>query len=329
MPATFRDYIAANKRNSAILVVLFILFTALVALVLALAIVMYINPGASAEANLWQSAAVGAGAAGLSLAFSFFSYFNGDKMVLAISGARAIEKKDDPQLFNVVEEMAIAAGVPMPKVYLIDDTAPNAFATGRDPAHASIAITRGLRSKLNREELQGVIAHEMSHIQNYDIRLMLLLAVLIGTIVMLADFFWQILRFTPRQRSSSDSDGKGKGGNPLMIVVFVIAVILAILAPFLAQLIQLAVSRQREYLADATGVQLTRNPTGLANALQKIDLDPEVLETANRGTAHLYIANPIKKFEARARTMLASHPPIADRIARLLALPHEQPNEAR
>jgi heat shock protein HtpX len=245
-------------------------------------------------------------------------------MVLAVSGARPIEKKDDPQLFNVVEEMAIAGGVPMPQVYLIDDTAPNAFATGRDPAHAAVAITRGLRDKLNREELQGVIAHEMAHIRNYDIRLMLLLAVLIGTIVMLADFFWQILRFAPRQQSSSSGDRKdGKGGNPFMIVVFVVAVILAIIAPLLAQIIQLAVSRQREYLADATGVQLTRNPIGLANALRKIDDDPEVLESANRGTAHLYIANPIKKFEARASTMFASHPPIQDRIARLLALTHE------
>jgi heat shock protein HtpX len=324
MPATFRDLIAANKRNSAILVVLFVLFTALVALVLALAIVLYVNPSASTEASLWQSAIVGGIAAGVSLLFSWFSYYNGDKMVLAVSGARPLEKKDDPQLFNVVEEVAIAAGVPMPKVYLIQDSAPNAFATGRDPEHASMAITRGLRDKLNREELQGVIAHEMAHIQNFDIRLMLLLAVLIGVIVMLADFFWQILRFGPRRRSSDDR-GEGKGGNPLMAIVFVVAVILAIIAPILAQLIQLAVSRQREYLADATGVQLTRNPIGLARALQKIDSDPEVLETANRGTAHLYIANPIKKFEARASSMFASHPPIKERIRRLLALTHEQP----
>jgi heat shock protein HtpX len=320
MPATFRDLIAANKRNSALLVVLFVLFTALVALILALAIVLYVNPEAALEASLWQSALVGGIAAGLSLLFSWFSFYNGAKMILAVSGARPIEKKDDPQLFNVVEEMAIAGGVPMPQVYLINDSAPNAFATGRDPQHAAVAITRGLREKLNREELQGVIAHELAHIRNYDIRLMLLLAVLIGMIVMLADFFWQILRFTPRQRSSSEGDRKG--GNPLMIVVFVVAVILAIIAPILAQIIQLAVSRQREYLADATGVQLTRNPIGLANALKKIDSDPDVLETANRGTAHLYIANPIKKFEARAGSIFASHPPIKERIARLLALSH-------
>ena len=187
-----------------------------------------------------------------------------------------------------------------------------------------MAITRGLREKLNREELQGVLAHEMSHIRNYDIRLMLLLAVLIGTIVMLSDFFWQILRFGPSRSSrssSSDKDGKG-GGGAIMIVLFVIAIILAIIAPILAQIIQLAVSRQREYLADASAVQLTRNPLGLAHALKVIDDDPDVLQTANRGTAHLYIANPVKAFEARANSMFASHPPIKARITRLLELAH-------
>jgi heat shock protein HtpX len=168
----------------------------------------------------------------------------------------------------------------------------------------------------------------MAHIGNYDIRLMLLLAVLIGTIVMLADFFWRILYFAPRRRSTSSS-GDRKGGNPLMLVVLILAIVLAIIAPILARIIQLAVSRQREYLADATAVQFTRNPIGLANALRKIDADPDVLETANRGTAHLYIANPIKKFEARASTMFASHPPIKDRIARLAALAHEQVGEPR
>ena len=243
-------------------------------------------------------------------------------MVLAVSGAKPLEHKDDPQLYNVVEEMAIAAGVPMPRVHLIDDPAPNAFATGRDPKHAAIAITTGLREKLNREELQGVVAHEMSHIANYDIRLMLLMAVLIGTIVMLADVFWQMLRFGSfgsRRDSNNKDSGKG-GGGVVVLVIFVVAIILAIIAPILAQIIQLAVSRQREYLADATGVQLTRNPLGLANALRKIDEDPNELKAANRGTAHLYIANPIKKFEARADSMFASHPPIEDRIARLEAL---------
>lgn len=328
MAATFRDLIADNKRKSALLVVCFVLFTVIVALVLALAILYQFDPGAALEANLWRSLAVGGVAAGVALLFTSFSFFQGDRMILGIAGARPIQHQDDPQLFNVVEEIAIAAGVPMPKVYLIPDSAPNAFATGRDPQHASVAITSGLREKLNREELQGVIAHELAHIRNYDIRLMLLLAVLIGTIVMLSDFFWQMLRFGPSRRSSSSSSSnkEDKGGGIVMIVIFVIAILLAILAPILAQIIQLAVSRQREYLADATGVQFTRNPIGLAKALQVIDADPDILETANRGTAHLYIANPIKKFEARASSMFASHPPIKDRIARLMQLTHTNAN---
>jgi heat shock protein HtpX len=325
MPQTFRDLIAANKRNSAILVACFVLFTLAVALVFALAIVMYMDPGAALEVDFRRSFIVGCIAAGVALLFSWISFLSGDKMILAVSGAKPLEKKDDPQLYNVVEEMAISAGVPMPQIYLIHDAAPNAFATGRDPAHASIAITSGLRTKLNREELQGVIAHEMSHVRNYDIRLMLLLAMLIGTIVMLSDVFWQILRFGPSRSSRGSNDRKDdKGAGVIMIVVFVIAILLAIIAPLLAQIIQLAVSRQREYLADASGVELTRNPIGLAHALKKIDDDPDILETANRGTAHLYIANPIKSFEARAHSMFASHPPIKARITRLLELAHAE-----
>jgi heat shock protein HtpX len=245
-------------------------------------------------------------------------------MGLAVSHARPIQHEDDPELFNVVEEMAIAGGVPMPQVYLIPDNSPNAFATGRDPLHASVAITTGLRHKLTRDELQGVLAHEISHIRNYDIRLMLLMAVLVGTVAMLADFFWRIMWYGPRDKSRSRSDSKDSGGSGLiMLVLMVVAVILAIVAPILAQMIQLAVSRQREYLADASAVELTRQPLGLANALRKIENDPDDFQFANRGTAHLFIANPIEKFEARAHTMFASHPPIEDRIRRLEALAHQ------
>jgi heat shock protein HtpX len=220
--------------------------------------------------------------------------------------------------------MRIAAGLPMPRVYLIDDPAPNAFATGRDPKHAAVAITTGLRTKLKRDELQGVMAHEMSHIRNYDIRLMLLMAVLVGTVVMLADFFWQILWYSPGGgNKDSNKDSKGGGGSGVVgLVLLVAAVFLAILAPILARIIQLAVSRQREYLADASAVELTRYPQGLASALKKIDADPEVLKKVNRGTAHLYIANPVKKFEAKADSIFASHPPIQDRVRRLEALVH-------
>jgi len=321
MPQTFRDLIAANKRNSLLLVVLFCLFTVVVAMGLALGIVAYAAPDAIGRLNWEEGLIVGGIAAGIAFLISLISYYQGDKLILGISGARQIEHKDDPELFNVVEEMSIAAGIPMPKVYIIDDPAPNALATGRDPRHAAVAVTTGLRAKLTRDELQGVIAHEISHVRNYDIRLMLLLAVLVGTIVMLADFFWQLMRFSGSGSSRSSKDS-GKGGGLVVLILFIIAILLAILAPLLAQIIQLAVSRQREYLADASGVELTRYPQGLANALRKIDADPDDLKQANRGTAHLYIANPIKKFEARAHTMFASHPPIKDRIARLEALAH-------
>lgn len=320
MATTFRDLSAANKRNSALLVAAFILFTTIVVLILSLAILYYWGGGGNLRVDLGRALIIGAIAAVISCVFALFSYFEGDKVVLATSGAKPVQHKDDPQLFNVVEEIAIAAGLPMPKVYIIEDSAPNAFATGRDPEHASIAITRGLREKLTREELQGVIAHEMAHIRNYDIRLMLLLAILVGTIAMLCDVFLQMLRFSPSGSSRRSSDKDNKGAGVVMIVIVILAVIFAILAPIVAQIIQFAVSRQREYLADAGGVEFTRNPTGLANALRKIDGDHDVLESANRGTAHLYIANPIKKFEARASSVWASHPPIQTRIARLEAL---------
>jgi heat shock protein HtpX len=323
MQPTFRDLIAANKRNSFILVVVFILFTTVVFLVIGAAIVAYMVPDAFSQMNVGEALVAGGIAAGIALLLALLGYYSGGGMVLAVSGAREIQHRDDPELFNVVEEMAIAAGIPMPKVFIIDDSATNAFATGRDPKHAAVAITSGLRTKLNRAELQGVIAHEIGHIRNLDIRLMMLLAVLVGAIVMLADVFLRITWLSggsSRRRSSSDRD---KGGGAIMLVLMILAIVLAIIAPILAQIIQLAVSREREYLADASAVEFTRYPDGLANALRKIDADPDVLETANRGTAHLYIANPIKKFEARASTMFASHPPIQERIRRLEALAHQ------
>jgi heat shock protein HtpX len=317
---TFRDLIDENKRNSVLLVVVFCLFVAVVAMVLGLAVLALLSPSTVEAINWVEAVGVGIVGGGIALLLSLAAYYGGDDMVLAVSGARPIRHEDDPELFNIVEEMAIAAGVPMPRVYLIHDEAPNAFATGRDPEHATVAITTGLRHKLTRDELQGVIAHEMAHVQNYDIRLMLLLAVLVGSMVMLCDVFWQILRWSPG--ASRRRDKEDGGGGWLVVVLVVLAVVLAIVAPLLAQLIQFAVSRQREYLADATAVQLTRYPQGLANALRKIDADPRELQHANRGTAHLYIANPIKQFEARADTAFASHPPIADRIRRLEALAH-------
>jgi heat shock protein HtpX len=210
----------------------------------------------------------------------------------------------------------------MPKVYIIEDTAPNAFATGRDPNHASVAITTGLLEKLDREELQGVIGHEMSHVRNLDIRFSLLVAVLVGSIALLADFF---LRFTFWGGGRRDSRDDRNGGGALVAIVYILAIVLAIIAPIIARLVQLAVSRQREYLADASSVELTRNPHGLERALAKIGMDQEVLEVANRATQHLYFTNPIKKFEERSSSMFSTHPPIVDRINRLRQLTGDPP----
>jgi heat shock protein HtpX len=261
---------------------------------------------------------VGVGiAVAIAVLLSLGSFFAGDQLVLASSGAKEIDVANPPeqykQFVNVVTEMSVASGLPMPRVYVVDDTAPNAFATGRDPQHASIAATTGLLEKLDREELQGVIGHEMSHVRNYDIRFTLLVAVLVGRIALLADFF---LRFTfwggGRSRNSDSNNDRGGGG--LQVLIFVIAIVLAIIAPIIARLVQLAVSRRREELADVSSVDLTRNPIGLARALKAISDDPEVLEVANRATQHLYIVNPIKSFEERSKSMWDTHPPIPERI---------------
>jgi heat shock protein HtpX len=311
---TFAAEQAQNQRNSIVLIVL----VGLLLGILGFAI------GYGTSGAIDGAIVVTIGALLLAGLLSIGSYFGGDKLVLATSDAHELSEETAPQLLNVVREMSLAAGAPMPKVYLIDDTAPNAFATGRNPEHASIAVTSGLLQKLDREELQGVIGHEMSHVANYDIRFSLLVAVLVGSIALLADFF---LRFTfwggGRRRG-----GRDQGGGGLMIIVYVMAIVLAILAPIIARLVQLAISRQREYLADASSVSLTRNPHGLERALAKIGSDQEVLEVANRATQHLYFTNPIKKFEARSSAMFSTHPPIVDRINRLRELTGDPPLQA-
>ena len=309
---TFYAQQSANRRES----------IALVFVVLALLAVLGFAIGYGTSGYVESGFLVTGVALVLGLLLSIGSYFGGDKLVLATSGAKEVDAQSAPQLMNVVQEMAIAAGTPMPRVYIIDDTAPNAFATGRDPQHASVAVTTGLLQKMDREELQGVLGHELSHVRNFDIRFALLVAVLVGSIALLADFFLRFTFWGGGRRSSSRDRG---GGGGLAAVVFVIAIILAIIAPAIAALVQLAVSRQREYLADASSVELTRNPHGLERALAKIASDQEVLEVANRATAHLYFTNPIKKFEARANGMFSTHPPIVDRINRLRQLTGEAP----
>jgi heat shock protein HtpX len=309
---TFAAQQAENRRDSIILIVVVTLILAALGFAIG-----YGTTGAVEGAF-----GVTTGAIVLAMLLSVGSYFAGDQLVLATSGAREVTQQSAPQLMNVVQEMALAAGVPMPRVYIIDDTAPNAFATGRDPKHASVAITTGLLQKLDREELQGVMGHELSHVRNFDIRFALLVAVLVGSIALLADFF---LRFTFWGGGRRDGGDRDKGGGALIAIVYVIAIVLAILAPFIARLVQLAVSRQREYLADASSVELTRNPHGLEQALAKIATDKEVLEVANRATQHLYFTNPIKKFEERSSSMFSTHPNVVDRINRLRQLTGDPP----
>lgn len=243
----------------------------------------------------------------LSGLMSLGSYYYSDKIILGMSSAKQIQKKDNPELFRTVENLCIGDGLPMPKIYIINDSAPNAFATGRDPKHAVVCATTGILEKLNKSELEGVIAHELSHIKNFDIRLMAIVAILVGTIALLADIFMRSMWFRGRDREDR--------GNAQAIFML-IGIVLAILSPIIATLIQLAISRKRELLADASASLLTRYPEGLASALEKISQDREPLEAANNATAHLYIVNPFKGKEIKSflAGLFNTHPPIEERI---------------
>ena len=259
----------------------------------------------SAEAGL--VVALGTGAVMLPVA-----WFGGARIALAASGARRADRERDRQLVNVVEEMAIAAGIPPPETWVIEDSAPNAFATGRDPRHAMVAVTTGLVDKLARDELQAVVAHEISHVRNLDVRYMTLVAVTVGAIALLTDFAVRHLAWGGGPRR-----GRNRQAGGLLVLV---AVVVAILAPLSARFLQAAVSRRRETLADLSAAELTRYPEALARALEKIEADTEVLEAANRATAPLYIVNPIRSFEARARGWLRTHPPTEERVRLLRSL---------
>jgi heat shock protein HtpX len=239
------------------------------------------------------------------------SYYYSDKIVLASMRARPADKSEFPHYINAVEGLALAGGLPVPRTYVMDDPAPNAFATGRDPDHAVICVTTGLLEMMDRTELEGVLAHEMSHVKNYDIRFMMLVAVLVGAIALMADWFWWSGRLGGFR--SRDSENSGQLG----MIFFVIGIALAILAPISAMLIQAAISRRREYLADASGAMMTRFPEGLANALAKIEKDEEPLASANKATAHLFISNPLREHGGSLNSLFDTHPPIEDRIERL------------
>jgi len=248
----------------------------------------------------------------IAMVYIIASYYNSDKIITGISRAKPASEQKYKQLHNIIEEMSLAAGLPKPKVYIIEDTAINAFATGRDPKHSVVCVTTGCLTRLNRAELTGVVAHEMSHIKNYDIRVMTMAAILVGVAVLLSDFLLRMFLFGGIGRSRG-----GKDGCIFIIAAIAVGLILAILTPVIAQLIKFAISRKREYLADASAVQLTRYPQGLASALNKIDHDKEPLEAANKATAHLYIANPLKGQKILMKGLFSTHPPIKKRIMKL------------
>jgi heat shock protein HtpX len=290
--------IAANKRKTVYMMVIFLLLVGLLSWVFSLftagnnSITIYVLV--------------------VAMIYAAVSYYASSKMALAINQAKEIQKSDNPRLYRIVENLAITDGLPMPKVYIMDDPAPNAFATGRDPQHASVAVTAGLLQIMDDQELQGVLAHEMGHVKNYDIRVSMAVFALVAAISLLADIILRMTWF----RGDNDNDNNGS-------LFFVIGIVAAILTPLIAVLIQLAVSRKREYLADATGALTTRYPEGLASALQKLKQTGSAVRHQNTSTAHLYFANPLKKGKGLTN-LFSTHPPLDDRIARLQKMEDHQ-----
>lgn len=297
------DHVSSNTFKTWLIMFFFSVFT--------IAVVYILGRGF----GYGESGALGLTGMALILAgvMNFVSYYFSDKIVLSISNAKLLKKESNLQVYRMVENLCLASGLPMPKIYIIEDTATNAFATGRDPKHAAIAFTTGILQKLNKQELEGVTAHELSHIGNRDTLLMSVVSILVGTVALLSDWFLRSMWFGGRDR---DNDSKSN------TIFMVLALIAAILAPIVATLIQLAVSRKREFLADASGVLLTRYPQGLASALLKISGDKEPLEVANKGTAHLYIANPLKGAAAVGwfAGLFNTHPPIEKRVKALIEM---------
>lgn len=292
----------SNRRKTWILMLIFFIFIMIVGYVFSYAmensIILYV-------------------AVGISVVSSFVSYWWSDKIVLSMSDAKPVKFEDNKELYRLVENLCITAGLPMPRIYIINDSAPNAFATGRDPEHAVVAVTNGLLQKLDKSEIEGVIAHELSHIGNRDILLATVVTVLVGVVVLLADWFRRWTFWGGHRKSSNDK------GNQLQFIIMIVAIIFSILAPIFAYLMQFAISRKREFAADADGALLTRYPEGLARALEKISADTEPLEVANRATAHMYIASPFEgKSDGRHKTgffakAFMTHPPVEERVANL------------
>lgn len=294
------EQVDANKKKSLLIIAGFIAFVVLVAYVMAVA--LDFGPAFIGWALI------------LSGLMSLGSYYYSDKIILTLSGARPASKREDFNLYTVTENLVQVARIPMPKLYVIDDSAMNAFATGRDPEHAVVVATTGILERLDRTELEGVIAHELSHVKNYDIRLMSLVTILVGVITLLADWFLR-MSFWGGRRSRDDRDS-----GQLQAVFMIAGLVLALISPIIATLIKLAISRRREFLADASGVALTKYPDGLARALEKLSRDKEPLEAANKATAHLYIVNPLMNLHGSVGMfagLFSTHPPIQDRIKAL------------
>lgn len=281
--------IAANKRKTVIIMMIFLAFAAL--------IIWLLDKYLGGSTGVFYGGLVGAGI------YAIITYFAGSRMALAVNRAQEIQKADNPRLWRIVENLAITDGLPTPRVFIMNDPAPNAFATGRDPKHSAVCVTSGLLSVMDDQELQGVIAHEMSHVKNYDIRVSMIAFALTAIISLVADIILRLTWFGGGDREENNQ------------VFLILGIVAAILAPFVATLIQLAVSRQREYLADASGVLATRYPEGLASALQKIKKTGSVARVQNTATAHLFFVNPLKAHSLAG--LFSTHPPIDDRIKRL------------
>ncbi len=301
-PVLIYDRVDANRRNTVLLLLVFVALLATASIAMGILLGL---PYPYAPLLIIPF-----------LIVAMVSYYSSSRVALAISQAREVSKDDEPELFRTVENLCIGAGLPMPKVYVIEDGSPNAFATGRDPEHAAIVVTRGLIKKLDKLELEAVIAHELSHVGNYDIRVMTIVVVLVGLSALMADFALRLTFYGAGRRSSN----RGRGGGSAVVIIYAIALIAIILTPIAAQLIRFAVSRQREFLADASGALLCRNPDALARALEKIAADPDPLEVANKATAHLYINNPLREHKSLLNGMFATHPPIKERIKLLRAM---------
>jgi len=301
---THYDLISANKQRSVVIVALFMIFIV------------------GAVYLMAKGLGYGLDIVGLALIFSgvtsFASYYWSDKIILAISSAREATRKEFFDFYTVTENLCLGERLPMPRLYVIDDTAMNAFATGRDPQHAVICATTGLLNRLNRREIEGVVAHELSHVENYDIRLMSIVTILVGLVALLSDWMLR-MTFWGGGRKNRDNDEAGQ----LRLILFVAGLVLALLSPVIAQLIQLAISRRREFLADASSIGMTKNPAGLMSALEKISHDSEPLEAANKATAHLYISDPLKNVHGAVgmfANLFNTHPPVEERLKTLSSL---------